>query len=90
MSASGNAAVMGMSVRQVPRLLRRFRAEGAAAIRHKAPVRKVLACTAWRRFADYDKASAAAEADSPCPSILKSPGRAAERAHRVPVLESEG
>ena len=36
MSVTMAAAVMGMSARQVQRLLRRFRTEGAAAIRHKA------------------------------------------------------
>lgn len=34
------AGVLGMSVRQVQRLLRRFRTEGAAAIRHKARGRR--------------------------------------------------
>ena len=36
MSVTMAAAVLGMSARQVQRLLRRFRTEGAAAIRHKA------------------------------------------------------
>ena len=40
MSVTMAAAVLGMSARQVQRLLRRFRTEGAAAIRHKARGRR--------------------------------------------------
>ncbi len=40
MSVTMAAAVLGMSARQVQRLLRRFRTEGAAAVRHKARGRR--------------------------------------------------